>query len=84
MIKSHVLLPFADRLQDAATQCTAKITSGVIESIVKQIPDSWLLADTTFSSAEEYRAAYVEYLQRRLAAPQAFVEEALRARALLV
>lgn len=84
LIKNHVLLPFADQLESAAAICTAKITTEVVESIVTQIPDSWLLADSTFSSAAEYRAAYVEYLQRRLATPQAFVGEALRARALLV
>jgi hypothetical protein len=84
MIQNHVLLPFANQLHTAAAQCTAKLTLTVIEEAVEQIPDSWLTTDTTFSSAEEYRAAYVEYLLRRISVPQTFVEEALRARALFV
>jgi hypothetical protein len=84
MIKNHVLLSAADQLAAAAVHCTARLTSAIINAIVEQIPDSWLRDDATFSSAEEYRAAYAEYLQRRLTTPQAFVEEAQRARALLV
>lgn len=84
LVKNHVLLPFADQLEAAAVRCTERLTPDVIENIVELIPDSWLLNDATFSSAEEYRSAYAEFLQQRLTLPQAFVEEALRARSLLV
>jgi hypothetical protein len=84
MIKNHVLLPFADQLEAAATRCAHLLTPDIIENIVELIPDSWLLNDSTFSSAEEYRSAYAEFLQQRLAHSQTFVEEALRARSMLV
>jgi hypothetical protein len=84
MIKNHVLLPAADQLEQAAARCTERLTSDIIETIVQLIPDSWLKDDTTFNTAAEYRTAYAQYLQRRLTLPQAFAEEALRARALLV
>ena len=46
------------------------------------IPDAWLIDEPAFASPAEHRAAYLRYLQQRLAAPRAFVEEALRARSL--
>lgn len=84
MVKNHVLLPFADQLAEVATQCTNRLTPDLISNIVEQIPDSWLQSDTTFDTAGEYRTAYAQYLQQRLTLPQAFVEEALSARSLLV
>ncbi|MGC3981715.1 MAG: hypothetical protein QM808_10670 [Steroidobacteraceae bacterium] len=84
LIKDHVLLPFASEIAAAAERCSARLTPALIEEIVALIPDTWLQTDKTFSSPAEYRAAYAQYLQRRLSQPQAFVEEALRARSLLV
>ena len=52
----------------------------VSEAIVAQVPDAWLGGDAPFGSAAAHRDAYVRYLCRRLEAPHAFVEEALRAR----
>lgn len=77
--KDHVLLPFARDLREVASLLSARITPEVIRNIVALVPDTWLASDTFFSSPGQYRDAYVEYLTRRLQAPQAFVEEALRA-----
>jgi hypothetical protein len=79
-----VLLPFADQLADAAVLSSNRLTPDLIRGIVDLIPDSWLQQDATFNSADEYRAAYAHYLQQRLGQPQLFVEEAIRARSLLV
>lgn len=84
LVKNHVLLPFAEQLGEAATQCTKRLTPDIVRNIVELIPDSWLQNDKTFATADEYRTAYAQYLQQRLTLPQAFVEEALRARSLLV
>lgn len=84
LIKHHVLLPFAQQLAEAAALCSKRLTPDLIRHIVDQIPDGWLQADATFKTADEYRAAYAHYLQQRLTPPQAFVEEAIRARSLLV
>jgi len=75
-IKDHVLLPFADALRDADATLSTRITSDVIARITALIPEGWLGAHT--------RDAYAGHLARRLAAPRAFVEEAIRARALPV
>lgn len=82
LIKDHVLLGFANTLEAADAQMSALLTPALIDSVVKLIPDAWLLGDAPFSSSDEHRAAYIEYLSNRLAAPHAFLEEALRARSL--
>lgn len=79
-IKDHVLLPFARSLEAADKYMSEQITPERIEGVVSLVPDSWLTADKHFSSADEYREAYVEYLVRRLESPRAFVQEAIRAR----
>lgn len=84
LIKDHVLLPFASELAVAAERCSARLTPEKIHDIIELIPDSWLMQDATFNQAAEYRHAYREYLQKRLTMPQAFIEEAIRARSLLV
>lgn len=75
-VKDHVLLPFASALREADATMTARITPDVVRGIVALIPETWLGTDT--------RDAYDEHLIRRLASPRPFVEEAIRACALLV
>lgn len=83
-IKDHVLLPFAGSLDDADAAFSERLTPEMISAAVNLIPESWLGGETQFVSVAEHRAAYVEYLLKRLEAPRAFVEEASRARALHV
>lgn len=78
MIKQHVLLPFATQLAAAGAELSARITPEIIRDIVVQVPEEWL-GDATFSTPDEYRQAYFQYLTQRLAAPQAFLEEAQNA-----
>ncbi len=79
-IKDHVLLPFASALREADARLSARVTRETIERIVALIPSSWLGGDAPFASADEHREAYARYLSRRIEAPHAFVEEAIRAR----
>ena len=79
MVKSHVLLPFASRLREAAEQMTAFLTPEIVREKVALIPDAWLGGEGPFSAPDQYRCAYAEYLTQRLQAPQAFLEEAIRA-----
>ena len=79
-IKNHVLLPFASRIAEVDEGMRAAIAPA-IAGIVQQIPDSWLADGAPFTDAREHRAAYVEYLTRRLEAPRAFVAEAIRVHA---
>jgi len=80
-IESHVLLPLAGALREVDSTMTARLAPGVIEGIVQLVPDAWLSGDSLFGNADQHRAAYVEYLLRRLEPPRAFLEEAVRARA---
>jgi len=79
-IRDHVLLPFASALREADERLGARITRATIERIVALVPDAWLGGDAPFASADEHREAYARYLCRRIEAPHAFVEEAIRAR----
>ncbi|NCT67163.1 MAG: aminotransferase class I and II [Rhodanobacteraceae bacterium] len=79
-IKDHVLLPFASALREADGRLGALVTRALIERVVALVPDTWLCGDTPFADAAAHRDAYVQYLWRRIEAPHAFVEEAIRAR----
>jgi hypothetical protein len=48
------------------------------------VPDAWLTETAIFGTPEKNRQAYIDYFEQRLMAPHAFIEEAIRARSLLV
>ena len=83
-IKDHILLKFASALREADAAMSARITPQVIRNVVALVPDNWLVADLPFATTQKARDAYVQHLSRRLQSPRAFLEEAIRARALLV
>jgi hypothetical protein len=76
-IKDHVLLAHAGQLQQADAELSALATSEMIAEIVELIPDAWL-------EEQDQRAGYRGWFQRRLESPREWVEEAMRARSLLV
>jgi hypothetical protein len=84
LIRDHVLLRFANSLREVDATMTGRVTAGIIDSIVKLIPDAWLLADSPFGGTNQHRHAYTEYLLSRLEPPHVFLEEAIRARSLCV
>jgi hypothetical protein len=81
-IKDHVLLSQASELREVDAQLAAMLTPEALERIVSMIPDSWL--DAPERSAVNQRAGYQQWLQRRLEEPREWVEEAIRARTLLI
>jgi len=83
-VKDHILLQFAGALREVDGPLASRLTPEIIAGIVGLVPDSWLGGDGAFATPAEYRAAYVQHLVRRLQAPRAFIEEAIRARSLLV
>ena len=85
LVKDHVLLQFcnAAALQAADSTLAARITPDLTAQLVALIPETWLGA-APGPGPDACRLGYREYLQRRLAAPRNFVEEAVRARSLLV
>jgi len=81
LIKQHVLLPFAGDIAAADAALSPLLTPDRIAEIVAAIPDEWLLEQEPDANPGARRAAYVAYLNRRLASPRGFVEEAIDARA---
>ena len=79
MIKDHVLLPFATKLEDADRRLAERITPQAIEAVVALLPDAWMSADSPGGVARSPRV-YAQYLMSRLESRPAFLEEAIRAR----
>jgi hypothetical protein len=79
-IRDHILLPFATQLEQADEELSARLTPQVIAGIVASIPDVWLAPGTQHDGADGLRAAYVEYLVKRLETPRNFAQEARDAR----
>jgi hypothetical protein len=77
-------LKFADALDETDAAMIARISPALIQEVVALVPDAWLASDKAFASPSQTREAYVQHLSRRLAAPRAFLEEAKRARSMLV
>jgi len=84
LIRDHVLLPYGSELAAVHESMLERITPEVVGSIVAGVPDALLTGDAMFATGAARRAAYVEYLLRRLEPPHAFLEEAIRARSVLV
>jgi hypothetical protein len=71
-IRAHVLLPCSGSIEDADARLAPLLNRAGVEAILAAVPDDWL--------APTPRAAYVEYLCRRLEAPRDFAREAEEAR----
>lgn len=78
-IRDHVLLPFANAIGAVDDAMASALPPDRLRALVDEIPGSWLCDDPAFTDVAAHRQAYFDYLVARLAAPRAFVEEALRA-----
>ncbi|HYO77839.1 MAG TPA: HipA family kinase, partial [Thermoanaerobaculia bacterium] len=76
-IKDHVLLPWASEVREVDAELAAMLTPEAMDAIVALIPEQWL-------GDGAHRDGYREWLLRRLQSPREWVEEAARARTLLV
>ncbi|HEX7421710.1 MAG TPA: HipA family kinase [Thermoanaerobaculia bacterium] len=83
-IGDHVLLRWADDIRGVDDELAARLTPDAIAKVIDLIPESWLGDEPRFSSVNEHRAAYREYLMRRLQPPRDWMEDAVRARTLRV
>ena len=79
-VKDHVLLSKAKEIEEADKVFRSLLTKEKICAIVNLIPDSWLNNELSFSSVEEHRNAYAEFLEIRLSHSDFFVTEAKHAR----
>jgi len=83
-IAQHVLLPWATAIEDAGARAREKLSQSAFARIVSQIPDAWLDSAAPGESPDQKRAAYVDFLVRRLQAAPVFEEEAKKAHARLI
>jgi hypothetical protein len=79
-ISEHILLPFAGSIPAADEVARERIGEEVIREIVDLIPREWLETEEAADRPVGTKRDYVEFLTRRLAAADAFVEEAEGAR----
>ena len=79
-VRDHVLLPHAVSIAEEDAALASKLTPGIIAGILSAVPDDWLSASADGREPEAVRGDYAAYLTARLAAPRAFVQEALDAR----
>ena len=79
-IADHILLPFAGSVGEVGERLRDRLTPEILSAIVAAIPLDWLEPHEPFASPEEMRAAYLDFLVRRLEAAPIFAEEAERAR----
>jgi hypothetical protein len=66
IINDHVLLRAADHLTEADASLRGRFTTELLEQVVSQVPDAWLLGDEQCSQPDRTRAAYVEMLSARV------------------
>ena len=83
-IKSHVMLPYADRLETADKLMRQAITPRTLDKIVDQLPDEWLTEEGESLSPQEIREGYKTFLRMRLANSRIFVEKAAEERNRLI
>lgn len=79
LIRDHTLISFASQLAKADARLRQRLSPALLTDVVNLIPVTWLNGDAPFVDADRHRAAYVDYLLRRLEASALFVEEAISA-----
>jgi hypothetical protein len=83
-VKDHTLLPKAKELESVDVQFKSILNAEVIKAIVSLVPEEWLKGELAFSTDEEHRQAYVQFLTTRIAHSSFFVNEAQHARESLI
>jgi hypothetical protein len=82
MVKDHVLLPWAEKLEEVNEIMSAELTPEKIKAIVALVPDSWLSTET--SEAAMKRSVYEQFLVNRVRHSHIFIKAALHARETLI
>jgi hypothetical protein len=80
MIKDHVLLKMADRLEEADAAGKAILRPELVCALTDGIPADWLAAAFPEQDAEAMRRAYCDFLNERIAQSTPFLNEAIHAR----
>lgn len=84
LIKDHVLLPKATRLEDVNNEFSSKLNDTVLREIVNQIPEDWLLWEDQAITPTEIKEVYFQFLSIRLANASVFLKQAQDVRTTLI
>lgn len=84
LIKDHVLLPKATRLEEVNNEFTSKLNDTVLRKIVNQIPEDWLLWEDQAITPTEIKEVYFQFLSIRLANASVFLKQAQDVRTTLI
>jgi len=84
LIKNHVLLHHASKLNEVDIAFKTLLTEGCIRAIVALVPEIWLGTETIFATTEEHREAYIQFLLSRIAHSSTFVKAAKDAREAII
>lgn len=84
MIKDHVLLPEASELDAANEKFKTILSNDILREIVELIPEDWLQWNDTELSPAQIKEVYFQFLSRRLANSDNFLNEAKNARAKVI
>jgi len=84
LIKDHVLLPYADRLEEVDNACKLLLTDEIIRGIANLIPDDWANWTEDGDTPQTIKEVYYQFLSNRLKHSEIFLNEAQHARKTLV
>lgn len=84
LIKDHVLLPKATRLEEVNNEFTSKLNDTVLREIVNQIPEDWLLWEDQAIAPTEIKEVYFQFLSIRLDNATVFLKQAQDVRTTLI
>jgi HipA-like protein len=79
-VKDHVLLKYASKLKETDALFHSILSDEKIDSIVSLIPGEWLQEKDSEQTAEEKKQVYAQFLKRRFAASEIFIQQAMYAR----
>ncbi|WP_330460606.1 hypothetical protein OIB37_29235 [Streptomyces sp. NBC_00820] len=64
--RHHALGHYGPDVRGADAELAPKLTEELLRGIVAEVPDAWLAEDAGFATPDDVRAAYVDYLLRRV------------------
>ncbi|WP_412745252.1 HipA family kinase [Krasilnikovia sp. MM14-A1004] len=68
----HVLRPYATKLDAAGAELAERLSPALLAEVLALVPDEWL-AEFDFAEPADARAAYLEHLSARAAAPASWL-----------
>jgi hypothetical protein len=84
LIKDHVLLPFANQLEEVDEECHRIFSNELIREIVNLIPATWANWTENGETPESIKEVYYQFLTRRLNNSTLFINEARHARKTII